>query len=66
MWGKGSPIRTPLADIDDFLTRSEDRPKAKDGARSRYPGWFWLGYILFGIAFWTGAGFGILALVAVL
>jgi hypothetical protein len=62
--GKGSPMRAPVAEFDDFFLRSEDRPKANDGARSRYPGWFWLGYILFGIASWTGVGFGIHALLA--
>ena len=35
-------------------------------SRYRRPGWFWLGYMCFGIAFWTGVGFGIHALIAVL
>jgi hypothetical protein len=58
-------MRAPLALIDD-LSRSDGQPKAVDVVPFRRPGWIWLGYILFGIAFWTGVGFGIRALIAAL
>jgi len=37
-----------------------------DATRCRRPGWIWLGCIVFGVAVWTGAGFGIRALIAAL
>jgi hypothetical protein len=52
--------------IDDLSRRSTPRPRALDTLRYRRPGWLWLSYILFGITFWTGAGFGIRELLAVL
>jgi len=50
----------PLADIDNTAWRLIDEP------RIRYPGWVWLGCIVFGIAVWTAVGFGISALIKVL
>jgi len=57
----------PFADIDDLSRRPDVRRKTVDVAPFRRPGyWIWLGSIVFNIAFWTGVGFGIRALVAVL
>jgi hypothetical protein len=58
-------MRASLALIDDTL-RPDDQPRAVEAVPFRRPGWIWLGCIVFGIAFWTGAGFGIRALVAAL
>ena len=59
-------MRVPSALINDLLLRPDDHPKSVDLVPFRYPGWIWLGCILFGIAFWTGVWFGIRALAAVL
>jgi hypothetical protein len=59
-------MRGPFALVDDLSQRPDDQPKTVDAVPFRYPGWIWLGYIVFGIAFWTGVGFGSRALVAVL
>jgi hypothetical protein len=60
-------MRAPLALIDDLSQRSDDQPKTVDAVPYRRPGyWIWLGCIVFCIAFWTGAGFGIRELIAVL
>ena len=58
-------MRASLALIDD-LSRPDDQSKTGDAMLFRRPGWIWLGCIVFGIAFWTGVGFGSRALVAVL
>ena len=57
-------MRAPLTLIDDFPRRPDDQPTAIDGAGYRHPRWFWLGYFAFGVAFWTGVGFGVRALLA--
>jgi len=59
-------MRVPLALIDDLSLLPDVQPKDPDAARWRLPGWSWLGCIVFGIAVWTGVGFGIRALIAVL
>jgi len=57
-----------ISQLQDHSQQPDNQPIAIDAAESRYPypGWFWLGYIAFGAAFWIGVGFGIRALVAVL
>ena len=54
--------------LEDLSQQPENQSTTIDAAGDRYPypGWFWLGYIAFGVAFWTGVGFGIRALVAAL
>jgi hypothetical protein len=60
-------MRQPLALVDDLSPLPENQPRAPYAAPFRRPGyWILLGQIVFGIAFWTGAGFGIRALIAVL
>ena len=59
-------MRASLALFNDVPRRSDNQPKAADAGRYPYPGWIWLGYTVFGIAFWTGVGVGIHALVAAL
>jgi hypothetical protein len=54
----------PLTFINDLTQRPNVQSTAIDVAGYRYPGWCWLGYISFGVAFWTGVGFGIRALLA--
>jgi hypothetical protein len=56
-------MREPLALIDDPSRRPDDQPRAIEVAGYRYLGGFWLGFIVLGITFWTGIGFGIRALV---
>jgi hypothetical protein len=53
--------------IDDLSPRrTDEHPETVDATRWRLPGWSWLGCMVFGIAVWTGVGFGIRALVAAL
>ena len=54
-----------LPRLEDLSQQRDNQPTAIDAAGDRYPypGWFWLGYIAFGVAFWIGVGFGIRALV---
>jgi len=56
----------PLTDIDKVSWQLVDKLSAVDAKRCRRPGWVWLGCIVFGIAVWTGVGFGIRALIDVL
>jgi hypothetical protein len=56
----------PFADIEDFSWGADDEASTVEARRCRRPGWFWLGCILFGVAVWTGVGFAIRALIAVL
>lgn len=55
----------PFADIEDFSWGADDEAST-DAPRCRRPGWLWLGYMVFGVALWIGAGYGICALIAVL
>jgi hypothetical protein len=55
-----------LSPLDDRKWQTYDLLSPRDALRYCPPGWLWLSYILFGIAFWTGAGFGIHALIGVL
>ena len=59
-------MRAPLAFTDDLLQRHDDQRKAAAATRYGRPGWLWVGYIVFGIAFWTGVGYGTRALIGVL
>jgi hypothetical protein len=59
-------LLVPFADSEDFSWGADDEANTVDAPQCSRPGWLWLGYILFGIAFWTGVGFGIHALSAVL
>jgi hypothetical protein len=59
-------MRVPSPLIDDLSRRPAPPPRAHGTLRYRRSGWLWLGYIVFGIALWIGAGFGIHALVNVL
>ena len=58
-------MRAPSTFINDLLWR--DGPQRSVDAPYRYPRyWIWVGIIVFSFAFWTGVGFGIRALAAVL
>jgi len=60
-------MRAPSALIDDLSRRPDVKPTNFDPAPFRRPGyWITLSCILYCITFWTGVGFGIRALVAVL
>jgi hypothetical protein len=61
---RGLPV--PFADIEAFSRGAGDEASTVDAARCRRPGWLWLGYMVSGVAFWIGVGFGIRALIAVL
>lgn len=54
----------PFVEIYDRSWQLFESPV--DVPRCRRPGWMWLGCILFGVAVWTGVGFGIHALIDVL
>jgi hypothetical protein len=56
----------PFVDIEDFSWGADVEASTVNAPRCSRPGWLWLGYILFGIAFWTGAGFGISAFIGAL
>jgi len=55
-----------LSPLIDDLSRPDGQPRTGDVVPYRRPGWIWLGCIVFGIAVWTGVGFGIRALIDVL
>jgi hypothetical protein len=60
----GLPV--PFADIDDFSWGADDEASAVNAPRCSRPGWLWIGYMAFGIAFWAGLGFAIRALLPVI
>jgi hypothetical protein len=65
-----SSAKAPLAEvwvsssaITEHLTCwADDEPSIFTESRCRRPGWLWIGYMAFGIAFWAGLGFAIRAL----
>jgi hypothetical protein len=59
-------MEDPLAPLDDRTMYAHDEPRALDALRCQRPGWIWLGYVAFGVAFWTGVGLAISALIAAL
>jgi hypothetical protein len=63
---RSSLAGAPLAEVRASSPITTDELSNVTVSRYRRPGWFWLGYMCFGIAFWTGVGFGIHALIAVL
>ena len=56
----------PFADIDDFSWGADDEASAVNAPRCSRPGYLWIGYMAFGIAFWAGLGFAIRALLPVI
>jgi hypothetical protein len=55
-----------LAPLDDRTRYAHDETLALDALRWQRPGWIWLGYMAFGVAFWTGVWLGSTALIAAL
>jgi hypothetical protein len=43
--------------------RADDELSIITASRYSRPGWLWLGYMAFGVAFWAGLGFAIRALI---
>jgi hypothetical protein len=62
MCTRGSAV--PFADIDDLSWEADDEASCVGAPWCHRLGWIWLSYILFGIAFCSGAGFAICALIA--
>jgi hypothetical protein len=55
-----------LSPLDDRNLHAHDEQLALDALGCHRPGWMWLIYIALGVAFWTGVGVGISALIAAL
>ena len=63
--------RAPLAELcvsssaatEDLPCQADEEELSITASRYSRPGWLWLGYIAFGIAFWAGLGFTIRALI---
>jgi hypothetical protein len=62
MWG----LSVLFYDAEEGSWGADDEAGAVNAPRYSLAGWLWLSYILVGIAFWTGAGFGIRALLVVI
>jgi hypothetical protein len=56
----------PLSPLDDRNWHAHDEQLALDALRCDRPGWIWLVYMALGVAFWTGVGVGISALIGAL
>jgi hypothetical protein len=63
--------RAPLAELcvsssaatEGLPCRADDELSIITASRYSRPGWLWLGYMAFGVAFWAGLGFAIRALI---
>ena len=58
-------MRAPSTLINDLLWR-DGQPKTIEAPYRDPRYWIWLGIIAFNVAFWTGVGFGIHTLAAML